>query len=216
MPTLRELRAENRRSAVSRTISCRSARDRRVGAGPSSDTCRGRAAAVTAPMVQHVVTDRFAARRGPRPLPGAGRYAGRIPGRRGSVVRLGQVRTTALPGLTAGPARSGAADPTRVGQQSDHRCLGGARLRALGPVHGLVVHLVAVVLLHEHHLPPAWRPENGLRPGRTRSGDEMSVTGWPTDRPGRWRLVGARRYASENHSHYRCRPETRCAPPPVA
>src|SRR5215218_6694700 len=67
MPTLRELRPAKSRSAVSRTIACRSARLRRTGppasaARASSAAARDRAE-VTVPMVHPGVTEQFAARR---------------------------------------------------------------------------------------------------------------------------------------------------------
>src|SRR5688572_10736585 len=67
MPTLRELRPAKRRSAVSRTIACRSARLRRTGA-PAPAAARASSAAregaaVTQRWCTTYVTDQFAARR---------------------------------------------------------------------------------------------------------------------------------------------------------
>src|SRR3954447_12290721 len=148
MPTLRELRAEKSRSAVSRTISCRSARERRAGTEPSTVVCRGRAAAVTGPMVQHTVTERSTARRVRRirPLRRANAGTAGVPG----------APVTFLDGPVgeSGTSGSGPADAARVGQQPDRRCLLAARLAVLGAVRVLVVHpVLAVVVLHEPSFP---------------------------------------------------------------
>src|ERR687893_3198801 len=106
MPTLRELRPENRRSAVSRTIACRSARLRRTGVEMSAAGAK-EAAAVTRGMVHH---RRDGAVRGTPRVVALGDEGRPVPARRrGALVPLWR-RSVRARSATADAAR-GCEDP---------------------------------------------------------------------------------------------------------